>query len=184
MEDGRIVDLYFERSEDAITETKNKYGKYCRKIAYDILYSEEDAEECENDTYLKAWNAIPPTRPARLRLFLAAITRNTALNRYISARADKRAAVTDSVIDELADCISDPDADVGYDGVAIKDLLDRFLEFLPRTARIVFMRRYWYMNGIAEISKQCGMSESSVKVTLMRTRIKLKAYLEKEGIEV
>lgn len=184
MDDGRIVDLYFERSEDAITETRNKYGRYCRKIAYNILRSEEDAEECENDTYLKAWNAIPPTRPARLSLFLGTITRNTALDRYIRERAVKRRPSAETVIDELSECIADPEAGAFSDSWELSEALNCFLSGLPKKTRIVFVRRYWFMDEIPDIAKDCGMTVSNVKVTLMRTRQKLRSYLEREGIQI
>ena len=110
MDDQKIVDLYWERSESAIKETQKKYGRYCHSIAYAILHSNEDAEECVNDTYLRAWGAIPPAKPSRLATFLGKITRNLALDRYDSARAQKRHAATELVLEELSECIPDADS--------------------------------------------------------------------------
>ncbi|MBR2622327.1 MAG: RNA polymerase sigma factor [Clostridia bacterium] len=183
MDDQKIVDLYWERSESAIKETQKKYGRYCHSIAYAILHSNEDAEECVNDTYLRAWGAIPPAKPSRLATFLGKITRNLALDRYDSAHAQKRHTATELVLDELSECIPDADSTLDLtDKIALGDAINSFLEGLPVKTRQIFMRRYWYLSSIKDIARDVDMSESAVKVSLMRTRNIFKAHLEKEGI--
>ncbi len=182
MDDKAIVDLYWERSETAISETQTKYGKYCRYIAYNILNSAEDAEECENDTYLRAWETIPPKRPDCLRAFLGKICRNLALDRYDYKKAAKRSDVTDNVLRELNDCV--PDGGSVSEDYILKEAINGFLGSLPTRMRIIFMRRYWYLCSVKDIALSLGMSESNVKVTLLRARNRLKAYLEKEGIQI
>ena len=186
VEDKKIVDLYWERSEAAISETQKRYGRYCHYIAYNILYSHEDAEECVNDTYIKAWNAMPPHRPERLSTFLGKITRNTALDRYLSDRTKKRGGGQMTVVlEELMQCVPDEKSSGSMaDELALKDAINGFLSSLPAQRRIIFMRRYWYMSSIKEIAEEYGLKESNVKVTLLRTRNRFKAYLEKEGIEL
>lgn len=184
MEEKQIIDLYFARSESAIAETHKKYGPYCHKIAYNILYNHQDSEECVSDTYLKTWNAIPPRRPGKLQLFLGKITRNLALDRFDWRRADKRGGgeVTRS-LDELRDCIPSPDTP--EQAIETKELirtLNRFLEELPSEKRKVFLMRYWNLSPIGEIAAFYGITESKVKITLMRTRHALRDYLEREGI--
>ncbi|MBQ8408511.1 MAG: sigma-70 family RNA polymerase sigma factor [Clostridia bacterium] len=183
MEDARIVEMYFERNETAIEETQKKYGRYCHYIAYNILYSDPDAEECVNDTYLRAWEAMPPHRPSKLATFLGKITRNLALNRYAYEHAKKRGDGVDVALDELAEVLADPESETGEDEIlGLRELLNAFMETLTEDARVIFVRRYWYMCRVAQIAKDLGLTESRVKVTLHRTREKLKAYLEKEGV--
>lgn len=185
MEDQKIVDLYWERSEAAISETQKKYGRYCHYIAYQILYSDRDAEECVNDTYIKAWNAMPPHRPQRLSAFLGKITRNTALDRYESARAKKRTGEVALILDEMEQCI--PDANTSgsmADELALREAINGFLRSLPPQTRMIFVRRYWYMSPVKEIAREFNMTVSNVKVTLLRTRNRFKEYLEQEGIEI
>ena len=185
MEDNKIVDLYFERSEEAIVQTQEKYGKYCYSIAYSILNSEPDSEECVNDTYNSAWNSIPPHRPSRLSTFLGKITRNVALNRYYHNRALKRSTNIEVAIDELGDVlIKDNEFDSVADETVLKDTINRFLSSLSKENRIIFVRRYWYLDSIRDISDLCGISESNVKAKLLRTRSKFKLFLESEGIHI
>lgn len=186
VEDKKIVELYWERSETAIVETQKRYGRYCHYIAYNILYSHEDAEECVNDTYIKTWNALPPHRPERLAAFLGKITRNTALDRYLSDRTKKRGGgQTEAVLDELAECVQDEkSSSCMADELALREAINGFLGLLPVQKRIIFLRRYWYMSSVKEIAEDYGLTESNVKVTLLRTRNRFKAYLEKEGIEL
>lgn len=184
MEDSRILELYWERSEEAITETQTKYGRYCHRIAKNILNSDEDAEECVNDTYVRAWNCMPPERPNKLGTFLGRITRNLALDRYDARRAHKRNGNMELALDELGECISDGADMPVSDEIVLKNAIDGFLEGLGRTARIVFMRRYWYLCSVSDIARSLGMSESNVKVTLMRTRRKFAEHLAKEGISI
>ena len=184
MEDRQIVDLYWARSEAAISETEKKYGRYCHAIAYNILHSDEDSEECVNDTYLKVWNAIPPSMPQRFCAFIGRITRNLALDRYAQNRAQKRDGGVELALDELAECISPEMTGDVSDGMALKNAINGFLASLPRRTRIIFMRRYFYLLPIKEIAEGLSMSESNVKVTLMRTREKFREYLENEGIVI
>jgi len=186
MTDEKIIELYWERSESAIEETDRAYGPYFRSVSYGILWNEEDAKETVNDTYLKAWNTIPPERPNHLKAFLARITRQLSINRLERNTAKKRGAGQYVLIlDELAECI--PDNDSGEDiadMTVLRDTLNRFLRSLSSESRTVFIRRYWYTYPIAEIAKSCGMSESKVKSMLMRTRNKLKMKLNEEGYTV
>ncbi|MBE6949821.1 MAG: sigma-70 family RNA polymerase sigma factor [Ruminococcaceae bacterium] len=176
MEDGKIIELYFDRSESAIAETERKYGRYCRAIAGRILSNDADAEECVSDTWLRAWNAMPPNRPERLGAYLGRITRNLALDRL---RADKGA-----VQEELGECLSagDPTAAM-VDRVVLTEALNRFLAGLPAKRRKLFLRRYWYFSTVEELARDFGMSQSNVKMTLLRLRRELKEQLNQEGIE-
>ena len=182
VEDERIVDLYFERSETAISETEQKYGRYCHYIAYNILSSDLDAEECVNDTYLRAWESIPPQRPKLLKSFLGKITRNLALDRYDHDHAQKRGGGVDTALEEIAECVPEGDGREMSDEIALREAINRFIESLPKQTRIIFIRRYWYLCHIDNIARDLGLSVSNVKVILMRTRKKFKTHLEKEGI--
>lgn len=184
MDDRQIIALYNERSEAALSETAKKYGRYCRSIAYNILSNEEDCEECVNDTWLKAWENIPPQCPDSLPAFLGRITRNLALNRYKHNTREKRGGgQTPLVLEELADCIpGGSNAETAAEEALLVEVLNRFLEGLPVQKRKIFLRRYWYMSSVKEIAADFGLSESNVKMTLSRTRSKLKQTLEKEGI--
>lgn len=184
MEDKLIVSLYWERSESAIIETQIKYDRYLKSIAKGILFSDEDAEECVNDTYLKTWNSIPDARPESLKAFVGKITRNTALDRYDQQNAYKRIGTcVEIALHELEECIP---ADCGSisDDYVLRTAINGFLASLPKRTRIVFMQRYWYLCKISEIAQNVKMSESNVKVLLLRTREKFKAYLEREGISL
>ena len=183
MEDEKIVEMYWARSEDAIKETEAKYGSYCRRIAMNILSNELDAEECVNDTYLKAWEAIPPARPERLSSFLGRITRNIALNRYARDRAQKRSPKAETVYEEISELIPDG-SESPADESALRDAINAFLSSLSPKNRIIFVQRYWYLCSVKEIAKNRAISESDVKVSLLRTRRKFKEYLMKEGITV
>ena len=186
MNDDQILDLYWARSEEAVARTAERYGTYCRTIARNILDSQEDEEECVNDAYLRAWNAIPPERPENLGAFLGRITRNLALDRYRRAAAEKRSADRSAlVLEELKDCIpAGTEAARLDDGLALREALGAFFASLSPRIRVIFLRRYWYFFSTKEIAAAYGMSEGSVKMTLLRTRRKLKQYLEKEGISL
>lgn len=184
MDDSKIIELYWDRSEQAISETSKKYGKYCHYIAFSILHNDEDSEECVSDTYLRAWNSIPPNRPRKLQTFLGKITRNLSLNRWEKLSAEKRGAGQISVVlDELTECLpaEENTADI-VKNMVIREILNRFLDELPTNTRKMFVRRYFYMSSVKEIAEEYGLSESKVTVTLFRTRKKLKTTLEKEGI--
>lgn len=183
MEDSRIVQLYWDRSERAIPATSEKYGGYCTSIARNILGNREDAEECVNDTYLNAWNAMPPHRPAMLSTFLGKITRNLSFNRYKRNTAAKRghgeAAV---VLDELAELVSDADSvEQEVDRKELLRAIDAFLDELPAEKRGIFLCRYWYFDSVADIARRYGKTENNVSVTLNRLRQKLHRYLLERG---
>lgn len=183
MEDEKIVELYWQRSESAIAETQRKYGRYCFSIARNILPYREDAQECVNDTYLAAWNAIPPSKPNILSSFLGKLTRRISIDRWRNLSADKRGGGTVALaLDELAECIpgsSDPAAEV--EAKELAQAIDRFLDTLPYTERKVFLMRYFELAGMKDIGAHLNMSESKVKSMLHRTRAKLRAQLEREG---
>lgn len=186
MEDAQIVELYFARNESAIEETAQKYGKYCFSIANNILMSRADAEETVSDTYLGAWRAIPPHKPQRLSTFLGKITRRLALMKWKARSAQKRGGgETALALEELGECI--PSADTPERMMEMKELsqhLNSFVKSLPETEQRVFVCRYWYLYSLKNIASQFGFSESKVKSMLSRTRKKLAAYLQKEGISV
>lgn len=184
MEDEQIVELYWDRQERAIDETRVKYGTYCRSIAYNILSDTEDAQECENDTYLAAWNAMPPHRPKVLSTFLGKITRRIALDRWKAGNARKRGGGTIALsLDELAGCI--PGGSSLSDALEAKELgqlISKFLRGLPARDRQIFVRRYWYCDSISQIAALFSGGESKIKMNLLRTRKKLQDYLRKEGV--
>lgn len=179
MEDYKILDLYFDRQESAIEETDKKYGKYCYSISYNILESHEDAGETVNDTYLKVWNTVPPSRPDPLKPYVGMVSRQLSLNRWEKRGALKRGGETAVALDELSECVGGGE-DIG-ESVALSDTVNRFLKGLSRDTRRVFVRRYFYVSSIKEIAKDYNMKESAVSMTLLRTREKLRAFLEKEG---
>lgn len=184
MQDTEILDLYWKRDEHAITETQKSYGNYCYSIAYHILHTHEDSEECVNDTWLRAWKAIPPNRPERLSLFLGTITRNLSFDRWkYKNTLKRRSGEMELALDELAECV--PAAGTTEDAVEEAELqrsLNRFLSTLKEKDRNVFLRRYWYAEEYNEIAKRYGMKLNTVKTTLFRVRSKLKTYLEQEGV--
>lgn len=184
MTDGDIIKLYFERSEKAIKETDTKYGNYCMTIAENILRSRPDSEECVNDTYLRAWNSIPPQMPQRLSAYLGKITRNLAINRYNKLSAKKRGgSETEVTLCELEHCLpSDNTTEREFDEKRLTKALEDFLKKQSKEKRRIFLLRYWYSFSIGEIAKELSQSESKVTSTLFRLRLKLKDYLEKEGI--
>jgi len=186
VEDARIVELYWQRDEAALEETQAKYGRYCYGIAMQILHNSEDAAECENDTYLRAWHSIPPHRPRELSAFLGAITRRLSLDKWRYSHADKRGGSQVAVsLHELEECI--PDGKAVDETLAAQELaaiLSSFLRGLPRTECDVFLRRYWYFDSIEAIGLRYGFGQSKVKMMLKRTRDRLLVRLEKEGVMV
>lgn len=182
MQDEKIVELYWSRDEAAIKETAERYGDYCHSVASNILSSPEDCEECVNDTYLRAWNGIPPQRPNSLRAFLAKITRNLAFDRYKAQTAQKRNIEMECILDELDQCIT---TGVNAEDCVIAEELrmavNRFVKALPQREANVFIRRYFFAESPADISCRYSLSAGNVAVILTRTRQKLKAFLEKEG---
>lgn len=186
MEDEKIIDLFFARDERAVAEIDKKYGAYCFSLASAILKNHQDAEEAVSDTYLRAWNAIPPQRPNILKLFLAKITRNLAFTRWRSNCAAKRGGgEMELVLDELAECISDSRSI--DDRLALKELaaaIQRFLDTIPQRDQNLFLRRYFYVEQTTAIAEKYGMKPATVQKTLSRTRAKLKEFLQKEGYPV
>ncbi len=184
MEDHEIIGLYFARDTKAIEMTKEKYGRYCKSIAKRILDDPRDAEECENDTYLDAWNAIPPEKPNVFSVFLGTITRRIALDRFRQRKAAKRGGGDFTLsLDELSDCIpSGKSIDEAMETKALAEIINRFLRGLPDEERAVFLRRYWFFESTADITERFGFSAGKIKMMLSRTRKKLRTELEKEGI--
>lgn len=181
MKDKAIIDLYWSRDEAAIRESEISYGAYCSKVADNILHSARDSEECVNDTWLRAWNALPPERPNRLGLFFARITRNLALDRLRRKQSLKAGGGQVAVcLDELSEIIGEEAA--FPERLALKELIETFLADLPAKQREMFMLRYWYIQPVAEIAERYQVSEGAVKMTLQRVREKMRAYLTEEGI--
>jgi RNA polymerase sigma-70 factor (ECF subfamily) len=186
MQDDAIVSLYWERDEAAISETAKKYGKYLSKIAYNVLSDLEDTEECVNDTYMKAWNSMPPNRPGVLSTFLGKITRQAAIDIFRKKNSEKRRSSQFALsLSELEECVSA--GDVTEQNVEIKELsasISNFLRTLSPEASGVFIGRYYFMDSIQDIAANFGMSQPKVKSMLHRTRIALKNHLEQEGYNV
>ena len=183
MEDRQIVDLYWARSEVAITETDKKYGRYCHYIAYQILCDDMDAEEIVNDTYLKTWNTVPPNHPDPLKSYVGMISSQLALNRYEEKSTARRGGGKIPLIfHELDECLADEEASADMaESIVLRDLLNRFIWSLPKKTRNIFVRRYWYASSLAEIAEEYGMRESAVAMLMFRTRQKLREFLQKEG---
>ena len=186
MDDDKIIALYLLRSEAAIRQTAEKYGCRLRALSYRIVSDGQTAEECENDTYLQAWSAIPPHEPrGYLFAFLARITRHLSLNRCRDRGRQRRSACICELSAELEQCIPAPDdARCRVEDIVLRDTLNAFLRGLDEEKRNIFVRRYWYCDSVAEISKRFAISESKVKTTLFRCRNRLREYLNKEGYTV
>ena len=186
MNDNEIIELYFARSENAVSETDKKYGVFCRGLTFSILGNREDSEECVSDTYMKLWNVIPPQRPQKFRAFISRIARNLALNVLDRAEARKRGGrYGAAAYDELSESIPSPDTvDKRIDDKELAALIDSFLRSLDSEKQRIFVKRYWYLCSVSEIAEQMHISEGKVKMTLHRTRERLREFLEKEGIAV
>lgn len=180
LDDNRIIEMYFARDERAIEETKTSYGRLIFSVALGILSSVPDSEECENDTYLRAWNSIPPTRPEYFSAYLCKITRNLALNRI---RDGKRRLNVDFILDELDGAIPDTGGDI-TEAMVIRDGLNEFISSLDVTKRRIFLKRYFYMQEVKEIARDMQITAGSVKVTLFRVRRELRDFLEEKGIVI
>lgn len=184
MTDEAIIEMYFDRNEDAIKKSDEKYGRYCMTVAGSILSDRLDAEECVNDTWLRAWNSIPPERPSYLKLFFAKITRNLAINRYRSATAKKRGGgEVDTVLDELSECIGG-DTETAVDMRALSASVNDFLGTLEVRERAIFLRRYFFSEETEVIAVKFGIKKSNVHKILSRTRKKLREQLTKEGYSI
>lgn len=183
MDDCKIVDLFWARNEEAIVESDKKYGRMLKSLSYSLLSSKEDAEECVNDTYLDAWGAMPTERPTYLGAFLSKITRRISIDRFRANHRQKRGGLG-NLTEELTDCIPDSSPTLAdeFENGRLRDALDRFLANLPAEKRVMFIKRYFFANPIAEIAESMGLGESNVKVTLHRVREQLKTILEKEEL--
>jgi RNA polymerase sigma factor (sigma-70 family) len=186
MDDNDIIQLYWDRNEQAIRITSDKYGHYCKAIARNILNNEEDAEECVNDTYLNAWNSMPTHWPKQLETFLGKITRNLSFNKYKHDHAEKRGSGEITlVLDELTDCVSDTDnVEQVLDHQELIKAISSFVRSFSENKRNLFVRRYWYADSVSAIANDTGMLQGTVSKTLERTRKQLKAYLTERGFEI
>ena len=184
MTDAQIIALYWSRDEEAIRETDVRYGRKLHTLADRIVQNFEDAQECVSDTYLKTWDTIPPKRPEHFFAYIAKICRNIALGVLDFKSAAKRKGEVVALTQELEACIPDPQHERKLEGEELGEMLNRFLESLPVDNRVIFLRRYWYLDTVAEIAARYGFSESKVKTQLHRTRTKLHTFLEKEGVTV
>ena len=183
MDDKSIVQLYWDRSEQAIVETEAKYGAYCFSIAYNALANKEDAEESVSDTYMAAWNKLPPHRPSILSTFLGKITRYISINRWRARNTNKRGGGEIFLtLEELNDCVDGrQDVEGTYEARELVQAFNHFLDMLPETERDIFLRRYWFFDPIADIANSFGFTQSKVTSMLYRIRGKLRKHLEKEG---
>ena len=185
MDDSKIIELFYERSEQAIVELSKKYGDICHKIAYNILKNNSDAEECVNDTYLGAWNTIPPKNPKPLLSYVCRIARNVSIKRYHQNTAKKRNSYYDVALDELENCL--PSVTTVQDEVnanELAELFDDFLDGLDKTNRVMFVRRYWFSDSVSDIAAMFKMNNHAVTVRLSRTREKLRQYLIEKGVTI
>lgn len=184
MEDEQIVELYWQRSDQAISETNRKYGRYCHTIAYNICGLSEDAEECVNDTWFRAWNLMPDQRPRLLSAFLGCITRNFAIDRVKAKNRLKRGGGEAALaLDELEDCISGGvNPERALEEKELAGAIGGFVSSLPEEQRMMFVLRYWYLAPIDEIAERLSVSKSKVKSSLFRSRGRLRAYLQEEGL--
>lgn len=185
MEDSEIIRRFWQRSEDAVLETAGKYGGYCRCIAWNILGNPEDVEECLNDTWLAAWDSIPPQSPGKLSVYLGRITRNLALNRLKAQNTQKRGGgQTELVLEELRECVGTDPWDDKLSELVLRDAVNRFLRRQFPLRRAVFLRRYWAMESIEDIAKALGLRRGQTRTILYRMRRELKEELEKEDITI
>ena len=185
LEDSKIIGLFYERSEQAITELSQKYGVICTKVADNILNNKRDAEECVNDAYLGAWNSIPPQNPNPLLSYVCRIVRNLAIKTYHANTAKKRNSIYDVSLEELEDCFKTAvSVEDEFDAEEVAKVIDSFLESLDKENRIMFVRRYWHSESIEDIARLFSTSKHNISVKLHRTREKLKKYLAKEGVSL
>lgn len=182
MDDNRIIELFFNRDEEAIEQARERYGRYLSTLLYNILGDRDDCQECENDTYLRAWNSIPPTRPLSLLAYLSKIARNLALDRLRDEK--KRPSLKAALIfDEMEEIIPDSSADL-CDEISLREAMRDFVRGLDPIRRRIFLQRYFYMLSVREISRDVGINEGTVKTQLFRIRQSLRDYLNERGIEI
>ena len=186
MDDQEIIARLFARDEEGLTAARERYGGYCAAVARSLLKDQRDQEECLSDTWLRAWNAIPPQRPRSLGAFLAKITRNLAINRLRDGNAQRRGGgQVPLALEELEECVSPDGSPEGeLDRQAAVEALERFLDTLPPRQREVFLRRYWHLDTIEDIARRTGWSKSRVSTTLHRLRLRLREHLIQEGIDI
>lgn len=186
MQDERIVELYWQREEDAIKETEQKYSHYLYKVAYNILADREDSKESVNDTYFSAWNSMPPNKPVVLSTYLGKLTRRISIDIFRKKNRQKRKASEYAIsLEELEECLTEGDATMeNVDARLLAQAINRFLRELPEEARNTFIGRYYFLDSVKEVAKYCSMSESKAKSLLYHTRAGLKTYLEKEGYQI
>ncbi len=185
MDDSKIIELFFERQEQAIIELSNKYGSVCSKVAFNILNNKQDTEECVSDAYLGAWNTIPPQNPNPLLSYVCRIVRNLAIKKYHANTAAKRNSIYDVALDELENCFpSSVSVEDDFNVIETARIIDEFLATLNQKNRIMFVRRYWHSDSIDDLAKLFQTSNHNISVRLSRTREKLKKYLIKEGVSL
>ena len=183
MEDNQIIDLYFHRDESALTETANKYGTFCLRIAMNVVNVREDAEECVNDTYHTAWNQIPPTRPDSFKAFLGRIVRNFAISKYRALHAKKRFNGLEVMLSELGDCIPATESvEQEMEAKELTEYINSWLADLKQKDRVLFVRRYWYGDEVKDLARKCGVSGTQMTQRMLRLRRKLKEYLTEKGV--
>ncbi len=185
MEDEKIIELFFARSEQGIQELNNKYGKICHKLSYNILNNRQDAEECVNDAYLGAWNAIPPTMPNPLQAYICKIVRNISLKLYYRKEAAKRSSTYTIAMEEIEACIADPNTvEAEIEAGELARIIESFLDTLTVENRVIFMRRYWFSDSCKDIAEFVGLTEKNISVRLTRIRQKMKEYLTEREVFV
>ena len=185
MDDSKIIELFFERQEQAIIELSNKYGSVCSKVAFNILNNKQDTEECVSDAYLGAWNTIPPQNPNPLLSYVCRIVRNLSIKKYHANTAAKRNSIYDVALDELENCFpSSVSVEDDFNVIETARIIDEFLATLNQKNRIMFVRRYWHSDSIDDLAKLFQTSNHNISVRLSRTREKLKKYLIKEGVSL
>ena len=183
MDDKQIIELYFERNEQAIKETQNKYGAFCHRIAMTILGIHEDAEECVNDTYYSVWKQIPPTVPEVFKVYLGRITRNLSISRFRAMRAKKRYSSMEIMLSELNDCVpSSSNVEQTIEVMQLSDYISEWLDSLPEEDCALFVRRYWFGDEVQELAKKCGITAAKMAQRMLRLRKSLKAALEQKGV--
>ena len=183
MDDKKIIELYFERNEQAIKETQDKYGAFCHRIAMNILGIHEDAEECVNDTYYSVWKQIPPTVPEVFKVYLGRITRNLSISRFRAMRAKKRYSSMEIMLSELNDCVpSSSNVEQTIEVMQLSDYISEWLDSLPEEDCALFARRYWFGDEVQELAKKCGITAAKMAQRMLRLRKSLKAALEQKGV--
>lgn len=185
MEDTAIVQMYWDRNEQAIAATDVAYGKLCRRVSYNIVNSWEDAEECTNDTWHRAWDTMPPQRPGSLRAYLCRIVRNLSIDCWRKKTSQKRGEGLELLLEELDSCIpGGQSAEREVEALELRDILERWLDTLPREDRVLFLRRYWYGDRVDELAKWRGTTPNHTSQRLLKLRRALRTVLEREGVTI